>query len=93
MVREMLAFAAERMMDLEIKAKAGAPARSRNSARVNHRNGHRNRGWDTCAGWIELAIPKLRKGSYLPSVLSRAEAEKAIAAGGVRPRCLDLLSG
>lgn len=81
LVREMLAFAAERMMDLEIEAKTGVPAGARSPERLNHRNGYRERGWDTRAGRIELAIPKLRKGSYFPSFLEpRRTAEKALAA-------------
>ena len=81
LVREMLAFAAERMMDLEIEAKTGVPCGSRSPERLNHRNGYRERSWDTRAGRIELAIPKLRKGSYFPSFLEpRRTAEKALAA-------------
>ncbi|AXB79746.1 IS256 family transposase [Novosphingobium sp. P6W] len=81
LVREMLAFAAERMMDLEIEAKTGVPCGSRSPERLNHRNGYRERGWDTRAGRIDLAIPKLRKGSYFPSFLEpRRTAEKALAA-------------
>lgn len=81
LVREMLAFAAERMMDLEIEAKTGAPAGTRSPARLNHRNGYRERNWDTRAGRIELAVPKLRKGSYFPSFLEpRRTAEKALVA-------------
>ena len=81
LVREMLAFAAERMMDLEIEAKTGAPAGTRSPDRLNHRNGYRERNWDTRAGRIELAIPKLRKGSYFPSFLEpRRTAEKALVA-------------
>lgn len=81
LVREMLAFAAERMMDLEIEAKTGAPAGTRSPDRLNHRNGYRERDWDTRAGRIELAIPKLRKGSYFPSFLEpRRTAEKALVA-------------
>lgn len=77
----MLAFAAERMMDLEIEARTGAPSGSRSPGRLNHRNGYRERGWDTRAGRIDLAIPKLRKGSYFPSFLEpRRTAEKALAA-------------
>lgn len=68
-------------MDLEIEARTGVPAGSRSPARLNHRNGYRERGWDTRAGRIELAIPKLRKGSYFPSFLEpRRTAEKALAA-------------
>lgn len=81
LVREMLAFAAGRMMDLEIEAKTGAVAGTRSPDRLNHRNGYRERAWDTRAGRIELAIPKLRKGSYFPSFLEpRRTAEKALVA-------------
>ena len=81
LVRDMLAFAAERMMDLEIEARTGAPSGSRSPGRLNHRNGYRERGWDTRAGRIDLAIPKLRKGSYFPSFLEpRRMAEKALTA-------------
>ena len=81
LVREMLAFAAERMMDMEIEARTGAAAGCRSADRLNHRNGYRERAWDTRAGRIELAIPKLRKGSYFPSFLEpRRTAEKALVA-------------
>lgn len=81
LVREMLAFAAERMMEMEIEAKTGAAAGTRSPERLNHRNGYRERAWDTRAGRIELAIPKLRKGSYFPSFLEpRRTAEKALVA-------------
>src|SRR4051812_16797293 len=69
LVREMLAFAAERLMDLEVEARTGVPAGARSPERLNHRNGYRERAWDTRVGRIDLAIPKLRKGSYLPSFL------------------------
>ena len=78
LVREMLAFAAERMMDLEIEARTGAPAGTRSPERLNHRNGYRERGWDTRAGRIELAIPKLRKGSYFPSFLEPRRTAAAV---------------
>lgn len=78
LVREMLAFAAERMMEMEIEAKTGAPEGTRSADRLNHRNGFREHAWDTRAGRIELAIPKLRKGSYFPSFLEpRRTAENA----------------
>src|ERR1043166_7296911 len=79
--RERLAFAAEPMSELEIETKTGAPAGTRSADRVNHRNGYRERAWDTRAGRIELAIPKLRKSSYFPSFLEpRRTAEKALTA-------------
>ena len=67
LVRELLAFAAERLMELEVESRTGVPAGARSPERLNHRNGYRERAWDTRVGRIELAIPKLRKGSYLPS--------------------------
>ncbi|VWX54585.1 hypothetical protein NOVOSPHI9U_670001 [Novosphingobium sp. 9U] len=81
LVREMLAFAAARMMEMEIEAKTGAAAGTRSPERLNHRNGYRERAWDTRAGRIELATAELRKGSYFPSFLEpRRTAEKALVA-------------
>jgi putative transposase len=81
LVRELLAFAAERMMELEVEAKTGAALGARSSARCTHRNGYRERAWETRAGRIDLAIPKLRKGTYFPSFLEpRRTAEKALTA-------------
>ncbi len=81
LVRDMLAFAADRLMTAEVEAATGAPSGSRSPARANHRNGYRPRAWETRAGRIELAIPKLRKGSYFPSFLEpRRTAEKALTA-------------
>src|SRR4051794_40917341 len=85
LVREMLAFAAARVMDLEVETLTGAPAGARSPERLNQRNGYRERAWDTRAGRIDLAIPKLRKGSYLPSFLEpRRTAEKALTAAWCR---------
>jgi putative transposase len=79
LVREMLAFAAELLMALEVETLTGAPAGVRSPERLNYRNGHRERAWDTPAGRIDLAIPKLRKGSYFPAFLEpRRTAEKAL---------------
>jgi transposase-like protein len=81
LVREMLAFAADRMMDAEVEAETGAAKGARTPLRENQRNGYRERDWDTRAGRITLAIPKLRKGSYFPSFLEpRRTAEKALVA-------------
>jgi putative transposase len=77
----MLAFAAERMMEAEAEVAAGAAKGAREPLREAHRNGYRAREWDTRAGRIELAIPRLRKGSYFPSFLEpRRTAEKALVA-------------
>ncbi len=81
LVREMLAFAAERIMEAEVEARTGAAKGTRSPLREVQRNGYRDRDWDTRAGRIALEIPKLRKGSYLPSFLEpRRTAEKALVA-------------
>ena len=79
LVRDMLAFAAERVMDMEVETLTGAPAGARSKDRTNHRNGYRARTWETRAGRIDLAIPKLRRGTYFPTFLEpRRTAEKAL---------------
>ena len=81
LLREMVGFAAQRLMDLEVEALTGASYRERSEERTNHRNGYRGRRWETRAGTVPLQIPKLRKGSYLPAVLEpRRAAEKALVA-------------
>src|SRR6058998_2001895 len=81
LVRDLLAYASERLMAAEVEQLTGAAAGARSPDRVNHRNGYRERGWETRVGRIELAIPKLRKGSYFPAFLEpRRTAEKALTA-------------
>jgi putative transposase len=81
LVREMLAFAAERIMEAEVEGRTGAAKGARTPMREVQRNGYRDRDWDTRAGRIALEIPKLRKGSYFPSFLEpRRTAEKALVA-------------
>jgi putative transposase len=81
LIRELLAFASERLMAAEVDQLTGAANGVRSPDRVNHRNGYRERGWETRVGRIELAIPKLRKGSYFPAFLEpRRTAEKALTA-------------
>ena len=80
-LRDMIGFAAERMMALEVQALTGADYRARNPERSNSRNGYRERSWETRAGTVPLQIPKLRKGSYFPTFLEpRRTAEKALVA-------------
>jgi hypothetical protein len=101
----MLAFAAERIMEAEVEARTGAAKGARTPMREAQRNGYRDRDWDTRAGRIALEIPKLRKGSYVPSFLEprrTAESEPANTTGSrerantggrdpgsLRPRRLD----
>src|SRR6202046_4266406 len=81
LLREMVGFTAQRLMDLEAESLTGAPHGQRSEDRINQRNGYRDRIWETRAGTIELRIPKLRKGSYFPAFLEpRRLAEKALTA-------------
>jgi len=81
LLREMIGFAATRLMELEVGAVAGAPYGEKSAERLAQRNGYRERDWETRAGTVELRIPRLRKGSYFPFFLEpRRLAEKALTA-------------
>jgi putative transposase len=81
LLREMVGFAAQRLMELEVESLTGAAHGERSPERINHRNGYRDRVWETRAGAVELRIPKLRRSSYFPAFLEpRRLAEKALAA-------------
>jgi len=80
LLRAMIKQFAETLMAAEADAMCGAGYRERSAERVNSRNGYRARDWDTRAGSVELAIPKLRTGSYFPDWLleRRRRAEQAL---------------
>jgi len=81
LLREMIGFAAARLMELEVGAMTGAGYGEKSVERLAQRNGYRDRDWQTRAGTVELRIPKLRKGSYFPGFLEpRRMAEKALTA-------------
>lgn len=81
LLREMIGFAVERLMELEVGAKTGADYGEKSSDRLARRNGYRDRDWQTRAGSVELRIPRLRTGSYFPSFLEpRRSIEKALTA-------------
>ena len=81
LLREMIGFAAQRLMELEVESLTGATYGEKNPERLAQRNGYRDRTWETRAGTVELRIPKLRKGSYFPGFLEpRRLAEKALTA-------------
>jgi len=80
LLRQMVQIFAEALMSAEADAVCGAAYGQRSPDRRNIRNGYRSRGWDTRAGSIELAVPKLREGSYFPDWLleRRRRAESAL---------------
>src|SRR6516162_2739224 len=81
LLREMIGFAAQRLMEMEVEGLTGAAYGEKNAERLAQRNGYRDRTWETRAGTVELRIPKLRKGSYFPGFLEpRRIAEKALTA-------------
>jgi putative transposase len=99
-LRESVALMVREIMELEVAALAGAEHGQRAPDRRSaQRNGYRDRRWDTRVGEIELAIPRLRTGSYLPSFLEpRRRAEQALVAvvqeayvNGVSTRKVDRL--
>ena len=80
LLRAMVQTMANALMSAEADAACGASYGERSGERVNSRNGYRTREWDTRAGTVELAIPKLRSGSYFPDWLldRRRRAEQAL---------------
>ena len=80
-LREGVRVLAQGLMELEVSQQIGAERYERSAERSTYRNGYRERRWDTRVGSIDLQIPKLRKGSYMPSLLEpRRRAEKALVA-------------
>jgi putative transposase len=79
LLRESVALVVREVMEMEASERAGAERYERSAERSTYRNGYRQREWDTRVGTIELAIPKLRQGSYLPSFLhARKRSEQAL---------------
>src|SRR5246500_3716187 len=81
LLREMIQYVAQRMMDMDVESLCAAAYGERSPERANSRNGYRERTWETRGGSVDLKIPKLRKGTYFPGFLEpRRTAEKALAA-------------
>jgi len=81
-LREGVRVLAQAVMEAEVTELTGVPRGERDpERRLTHRNGYRGRRWDTRVGTLELAIPKVRDGSYFPSLLEpRRRAERALLA-------------
>ena len=78
-LREALRVLVEGIMDAEVSSRIGAEYGERSPERVTQRNGYRSRAWDTRVGTMDLHIPKLREGSYFPSLLEpRRRSERAL---------------
>jgi putative transposase len=99
-LRDSVAFMVRELIEAELAGRIGAEHGERApERRVTQRNGYRYREWDTRVGTIELAIPKLRRGSFMPSILEpRRRAEQALVAvvqeayvNGVSTRKVDRL--
>ncbi len=80
-LREGVRLLAQELMDLEVSQHLGADRYERTGERRGHRNGTRERPWDTRVGTIELSVPRVRDNSYFPSLLQpRKRAEQALVA-------------
>jgi len=80
-LRDSVRLLTQMLIELEAEEKVGAEKHERTPERSNHHNGYRQRNWETRVGEIDLRIPKLRKGSYFPSLLQpRRRTEKALLA-------------
>src|SRR5579859_4813927 len=99
-LRDGIKLLAQELMDAEVTQQAGAAMHERSDNRLTYRNGYRDREWDTRVGTIDLQIPKLRMGSYFPSLLSpRRRHERALLSvvqeayiHGVSTRSVDALA-
>jgi putative transposase len=80
-LQEGVRWLVQELMEAEVSAQIGADRYARSDERTTQRNGYRTRPWDTRVGTLELAIPKLRSGSYFPSWLdARKRGEQALIA-------------
>src|SRR5919198_2854523 len=80
-LKEGVRWLVQELMEAEVSAQIGADRYARSDERTTQRNGYRTRPWDTRVGTLELAIPKLRSGSYFPSWLdARKRGEQALVA-------------
>jgi putative transposase len=80
-LRESVRALSQALMELEVEEHIGAGRHERSPERTGQRNGYRQRSWDTRVGTVELSVPRVRDGSYFPSLLEpRRKAERALSA-------------
>src|SRR5260370_9288008 len=99
-LRDGVQLLAQELMDAEVTDLVGAEPHQRTVGRTTYRNGYRDREGDTRVGTLELQIPKLRQGSYFPSLLEpRRRHERALLSvvqeayiHGVSTRAVDNLA-
>jgi putative transposase len=85
-LKEGVRVLSQALMEMEIEGHIGAGRHERVAGRSGHRNGYRERSWDTRVGSVELKVPRVRDGSYFPSLLEpRRRAERALSAVVQRP--------
>ena len=97
LLKQIMQSTLNAMMDIDVENRTGAAYGERSDARANSRNGYRQRPYDTTVGTLDLAIPKLRKGTYFPPFLeARKTSDKALVAAvqeayvhGVSTRSVD----
>lgn len=78
-IREGVRILAQALMEEEVTDLVGAGRHERGDGRTGHRNGYRDRDWDTRAGTIALSVPRVRDGGYVPSIVEyRRRAERAL---------------
>ena len=80
-LRDGVRVLSQALMELEVSHRLGAERYQRTTGRKGQRNGYRERTWDTRVGTIELQVPRVRDGTYFPSLLDpRRRAERALVA-------------
>jgi putative transposase len=80
-LREGVRVLVQALMEIEVDQHVGASRHERTESRSGHRNGYRQRSWETRAGTVELSVPRVRDSSYFPSLLEpRRRAERALSA-------------